>query len=93
MIETAMMPPGQVEKRPCPGGFLFDVAGCGDGVAGAAQQYSADDVDEAVLRADRVVVTNGPAAHIGEDRVVDIARPRNASKLSARPVMRRRVTR
>jgi nitrate/nitrite transport system ATP-binding protein len=36
------------------------------------------DVDEAVLLADRVVMmTNGPAARIGEDRAVTIARPRN----------------
>ncbi|MDO7835498.1 ABC transporter ATP-binding protein [Sphingobium sp. HBC34] len=36
------------------------------------------DVDEAVLLADRVVMmTNGPAARIGEDRTVDLARPRN----------------
>ncbi|MCE7798676.1 ABC transporter ATP-binding protein [Sphingobium sufflavum] len=36
------------------------------------------DVDEAVLLADRVVMmTNGPAARIGEDRAVNIARPRN----------------
>jgi nitrate/nitrite transport system ATP-binding protein len=36
------------------------------------------DVDEAVLLADRVVMmTNGPAARIGEDRHVDIPRPRN----------------
>ena len=36
------------------------------------------DVDEAVLLADRVVMmTNGPAARIGEDRLVTLARPRN----------------
>lgn len=36
------------------------------------------DVDEAVLLADRVVMmTNGPAARIGEDHAVNIARPRN----------------
>jgi nitrate/nitrite transport system ATP-binding protein len=36
------------------------------------------DVDEAVLLADRVVMmTNGPAARIGEDRPVELARPRN----------------
>ncbi len=35
------------------------------------------DVDEAVLLADRVVMmTNGPSARIGEDRTVDLARPR-----------------
>ena len=35
------------------------------------------DVDEAVLLADRVVMmTNGPAARIGEDRLVNLARPR-----------------
>ena len=36
------------------------------------------DVDEAVLLADRVVMmTNGPAARIGEDLTVSLARPRN----------------
>ena len=36
------------------------------------------DVDEAVLLADRVVMmTNGPAARIGEDLAVDLPRPRN----------------
>jgi nitrate/nitrite transport system ATP-binding protein len=36
------------------------------------------DVDEAVLLADRVVMmTNGPAARIGEDLAVTLARPRN----------------
>jgi len=36
------------------------------------------DVDEAVLLADRVVMmTNGPAARIGEDLTVRLARPRN----------------
>jgi len=36
------------------------------------------DVDEAVLLADRVVMmSNGPAARIGKDRPIDIARPRN----------------
>jgi nitrate/nitrite transport system ATP-binding protein len=35
------------------------------------------DVDEAVLLADRVVMmTNGPAARIGEDLAVDLPRPR-----------------
>lgn len=36
------------------------------------------DVDEAVLLADRVIMmTNGPAARIGEDLLVDIPKPRN----------------
>jgi len=36
------------------------------------------DVDEAILLADRVVMmTNGPAAAIGEDMKVDLARPRD----------------
>ena len=34
------------------------------------------DVDEAVLLADRVVMTNGPAAQIGEILRVDLPRPR-----------------
>ena len=36
------------------------------------------DADEAVLLSDRVVMmTNGPSARIGQDRTVDLARPRN----------------
>ena len=36
------------------------------------------DVDEAVLLSDRVIMmTNGPAATIGEDLVIDLPRPRN----------------
>ncbi|MDH5395405.1 MAG: ABC transporter ATP-binding protein [Gammaproteobacteria bacterium] len=41
------------------------------------------DVDEAVLLSDRIVMmTNGPAATIGEILDVDIARPRNRVKLA-----------
>lgn len=36
------------------------------------------DVDEAVLLADRVIMmTNGPRAHIGEDRRIELPRPRD----------------
>ena len=41
------------------------------------------DVDEAVLLSDRIVMmTNGPAATIGEILKVDLARPRNRVELS-----------
>jgi len=42
------------------------------------------DVDEAVLLSDRIVMmTNGPAAHIGEILDVPLARPRNRLELAA----------
>ena len=42
------------------------------------------DVDEAVLLSDRIVMmTNGPAAHIGEVLDVPIARPRNRIELAS----------
>ena len=41
------------------------------------------DVDEAVLLSDRIVMmTNGPAANIGEILEVDLERPRNRIKLA-----------
>ena len=44
------------------------------------------DVDEAVLLSDRVVMmTNGPAATIGEVLTVDLPRPRNRLALAAHP--------
>jgi nitrate/nitrite transport system ATP-binding protein len=44
------------------------------------------DVDEAVLLADRVVMmTNGPAARIGEDLAIDLPRPRNRIAMSETP--------
>jgi nitrate/nitrite transport system ATP-binding protein len=44
------------------------------------------DVDEAVLLSDRIVMmTNGPAAHIGELRDVALSRPRNRLELVADP--------
>ncbi len=44
------------------------------------------DVDEAVLLSDRIVMmTNGPAAKIGEIRDVPLARPRNRLELIADP--------
>jgi nitrate/nitrite transport system ATP-binding protein len=44
------------------------------------------DVDEAVLLSDRIVMmTNGPAAHIGELHHVPLARPRNRLELIADP--------
>lgn len=44
------------------------------------------DVDEAVLLADRIVMmTNGPAATIGEILTVDIERPRNRVQLAEDP--------
>jgi nitrate/nitrite transport system ATP-binding protein len=45
------------------------------------------DVDEAVLLADRVVMmTNGPAARIGEDLAVDLPRPRRRLEMIDLPV-------
>ena len=45
------------------------------------------DVDEAVLLSDRIVMlTNGPAATIGEVLAVNIARPRNRVELAEDPV-------
>jgi nitrate/nitrite transport system ATP-binding protein len=42
------------------------------------------DVDEAVLLSDRIVMmTNGPAAHVGELREVNLPRPRNRLELIA----------
>jgi len=42
------------------------------------------DVDEAVLLSDRIVMmTNGPAAHIGELHSVPLSRPRNRLELIA----------
>ncbi|HSI95922.1 MAG: ABC transporter ATP-binding protein [Methylophilaceae bacterium] len=44
------------------------------------------DVDEAVLLSDRIVMmTNGPAATIGEILTVDLARPRNRLELAENP--------
>jgi nitrate/nitrite transport system ATP-binding protein len=44
------------------------------------------DVDEAVLLSDRIVMmTNGPAAHIGELHQVELARPRNRLDLIGDP--------
>ena len=42
------------------------------------------DVDEAVLLSDRIIMlTNGPAAHIGEIGIVDLARPRRRLELAS----------
>ncbi|MNR10306.1 Bicarbonate transport ATP-binding protein CmpD [compost metagenome] len=44
------------------------------------------DVDEAVLLSDKIVMmTNGPAAHIGEILSVDIPRPRKRVELATDP--------
>jgi nitrate/nitrite transport system ATP-binding protein len=44
------------------------------------------DVDEAVLLSDRIVMmTNGPAATIGEILTVDLPRPRNRVALAEDP--------
>ncbi len=44
------------------------------------------DVDEAVLLSDRIVMmTNGPAATVGEILEIDLARPRNRIKLAGNP--------
>jgi len=45
------------------------------------------DVDEAVLLSDRIVMmTNGPAARIGEVLEVPLPRPRKRLELAANPV-------
>ncbi|WP_166268763.1 nitrate ABC transporter ATP-binding protein [Marinobacter caseinilyticus] len=44
------------------------------------------DVDEAVLLSDRIIMmTNGPAATIGEELVIDLPRPRNRVTLANNP--------
>jgi nitrate/nitrite transport system ATP-binding protein len=44
------------------------------------------DVDEAVLLSDRIVMmTNGPAATVGEILAVDLPRPRNRLELAENP--------
>ncbi len=49
------------------------------------------DVDEAVLLSDRIVMmTNGPAATIGEMLRVDLPRPRNRVELAEDPRLRAR---
>ena len=49
---------------------------------GATVMMVTHDVDEAVLLSDRIVMmTNGPAATIGEVLRVDLARPRNRVEL------------
>ena len=49
---------------------------------GATVMMVTHDVDEAVLLSDRIVMmTNGPAATIGELLRVDLARPRNRVEL------------
>jgi nitrate/nitrite transport system ATP-binding protein len=48
------------------------------------------DVDEAVLLSDRVVMmTNGPAATIGDDLPISLARPRSAIETGNLPEYRR----
>jgi nitrate/nitrite transport system ATP-binding protein len=45
------------------------------------------DVDEAVLLSDRIIMmTNGPAARIGEILEVPLARPRRRLELAANPI-------
>ena len=44
------------------------------------------DVDEAVLLSDRIIMmTNGPAANIGEELVIELPRPRNRVALADNP--------
>lgn len=44
------------------------------------------DVDEAVLLSDRIIMmTNGPAANIGEELTIDLPRPRNRVTLADNP--------
>lgn len=49
-----------------------------------------NDVDEAVLMADRIVpLTPGPSARLGQEFVVDIDRPRDRTEINADPEFRR----
>lgn len=49
-----------------------------------------NDVDEAVLMADRIVpLTPGPSATLGQEFVVDIERPRDRTEINADPNFRR----
>ena len=51
--------------------------------SGATAVMVTHDVDEAVLLSDRIIMmTNGPAATIGEILPVDLARPRNRLELA-----------
>ena len=44
------------------------------------------DVDEAVLLSDRIIMmTNGPAATVGEDLAIDLPRPRDRVTLADNP--------
>ena len=72
---------------------LADIDKRGDELLGIVQKTQSTvvmvthDVDEAVLLSDRIVMlTNGPAATIGEVLKVDIARPRNRVELAEDPV-------
>jgi nitrate/nitrite transport system ATP-binding protein len=48
------------------------------------------DVDEAVLLSDRIVMmTNGPAAKVGEILAIDLQRPRDRVALAAAPAYNR----
>jgi nitrate/nitrite transport system ATP-binding protein len=49
-----------------------------------------NDIDEAILLADRIVpLTPGPAATLGPSFAVELARPRNRKELNHEPVFKR----
>lgn len=55
--------------------------------AGTTTLMVTHDVDESVLLSDRIVMmTNGPAATIGQILEVNLPRPRNRVELAADPV-------
>jgi nitrate/nitrite transport system ATP-binding protein len=58
----------------------------GDGTSASTVVMVTHDVDEAVLLSDRIVMmTNGPAATIGEMLTIDLPRPRDRIALAEDP--------
>jgi nitrate/nitrite transport system ATP-binding protein len=65
---------------------LMKIVAHGDGSGPSTVVMVTHDVDEAVLLADRIVMmTNGPAARIGEVLTIDLPRPRDRVALAEDP--------